>query len=94
MLDELRGEPANLLIPFLVAAAADGLAGVAVLRDDPERAAMLLGAAAAMRRFELYGEERLDTDRIAAAARQALGSPAFEAAYDRGKTMSLEELSA
>ena len=88
MLDELQAEPPNLLIPFVAAAALDGLAGVAMLRGDPERAAKLLGAAAARRRFELQGDERIDTDRIAGAAREALGTAAFEAAYELGKTMS------
>jgi hypothetical protein len=65
-----------------------------MLRGDPERAAKLLGAAAARRRFELQGDERVDIDRIAGAAREALGPAAFEAAYELGRTMSPEAPSA
>jgi hypothetical protein len=94
VLDELQAEPPNLLIPFVAAAALDGPAGVAMLRGDPGRAAKLLEAAAARRRFELQGEERVDIDRIAAAAREALGPAAFEEPYELGRTMSPEAPSA
>ncbi|MGH8933089.1 MAG: ATP-binding protein, partial [Egibacteraceae bacterium] len=62
--------------PRACALAAEGLAGVAAAVGNPERAALLLGWALAARDSAgapLPPAERLDVDRIEAAARRALG---------------------
>jgi predicted ATPase/DNA-binding SARP family transcriptional activator len=75
----------------VMALAVEGLAGVAALTGQPERAAVLLGAAAALRPAPLAPGERDDVDRIAAAARAALGDERFEAARRRGAAMTVEQ---
>ncbi|TDC45158.1 AfsR/SARP family transcriptional regulator [Actinomadura sp. KC345] len=61
------------------AIAAIGLADVAVAEDDGERAARLLGLAAALRHGRVPGDP--DAGRIVAAARALLGDAAYEAAF-------------
>ncbi|MEV6612442.1 BTAD domain-containing putative transcriptional regulator [Streptomyces sp. NPDC051051] len=83
--------------PRALALSLEGLAGALALRGD-ERAAtcavVLLGAADAARRgvgAPLPPAERADVDRIAVAARAALGGPAFAEAFDRGTRLAAEE---
>ncbi|MEO3751449.1 BTAD domain-containing putative transcriptional regulator [Streptomyces sp. B6B3] len=76
--------------PRAVALAWEGLAGAAAGAGRHRRAATLLGAAAAAResaRAPLPAAERADVDRIAAAARAALGEEAFAAAFAHGATL-------
>lgn len=73
--------------PRAVALALEGLAGAELLGGRPERAARLLGAAAAARRsvrVPLPEGERDDVDRITAKAVKALGPAAYDAAFARG----------
>ncbi|WP_405786079.1 MULTISPECIES: AfsR/SARP family transcriptional regulator [unclassified Streptomyces] len=87
-----EGDPAAAHARFREAATADGLslhlpptgwaaaeaaAGLALLERDPHRAAVLLGAATALRGSALGGP---DTQAIADAARTALGAAAYRAA--------------
>ncbi|GLY48982.1 BTAD domain-containing putative transcriptional regulator [Lentzea sp. NBRC 102530] len=104
-LAELRGDPGTaaahhlrglelareLAEPRALALSLEGLAGAS---PDPERAAVLLGAADAARRSvdaPLPPAERGDVDRITAAARSALGDEAFTRAFERGAGLSVEE---
>jgi predicted ATPase/DNA-binding XRE family transcriptional regulator len=71
-----------------------GLAGVAVLEEQPERAAWLWGAAAAQR--QAIGARdapasRATRERLMAMAREQLGEAAFAAAWTAGETASLAE---
>jgi predicted ATPase len=78
-----------------VALAVEGLAGVAMLRGDPIRAAFFLGVAEAAREsvgVPLPTAERADVDRIGAAARAAVGDEEFAAAKARGSRAPLEGL--
>jgi hypothetical protein len=65
-------------------------------REDPEQAAMLLGAVDAIRE-DVVGTaavppfERIWHERATAAAREALGDEAFAAAWRRGRTMRIDE---
>ncbi|MDA2804637.1 AfsR/SARP family transcriptional regulator [Nocardiopsis suaedae] len=82
--------------PRAVAQALEGLAGTDVLEGMAENAARLLGTAQAAR--EATGApqpatERFDVDRIAEAARAALGEERFTALYGEGMARSLEEAS-
>lgn len=73
--------------PRAVALGLEGLAGARAAAGAPAEAARLLGAAAAARDsvgVPLPAGERGDVDRIAAAARTALGGPGFTAAFDAG----------
>ncbi|MFD7446135.1 BTAD domain-containing putative transcriptional regulator [Streptomyces sp. NPDC059909] len=73
--------------PRAIALALEGLAGAHALAGRPERAARLLGAAAAARSSvgaPLPAAERGDVDRVTAAAREALGDDGFEAAFGAG----------
>ncbi|MFD5121591.1 BTAD domain-containing putative transcriptional regulator [Streptomyces sp. NPDC058385] len=77
--------------PRAVALSLEGLAGAAALAGDEGRAAALLGAADAARRFAgapLPPAERGDVDRITAKATAALGDPAFAEAYGHGADLS------
>jgi tetratricopeptide (TPR) repeat protein len=70
-----------------VAFAVEGLADAEAAAGEHERAAELLGQAARIRTDAgrpLPPAERVDVDRVAAAARTALGELAFEAAFARG----------
>lgn len=70
------------------------LAGPAVAKGQLKRAATLLGAADSS--FEMLGAspqpaDQVEAERFAADARERLGDAAFEAAWDEGQAMSLEE---
>ncbi|WP_281197135.1 AfsR/SARP family transcriptional regulator [Microtetraspora niveoalba] len=65
-------------------------AGSALLDGDPELAALLLGAAAAMRGVDEV--VAFDHTRITAAARAALGPEAFSRAYERGRALTLKDV--
>ncbi|WP_207935739.1 BTAD domain-containing putative transcriptional regulator [Actinomadura sp. KC216] len=71
------------------ALAAAGLAGVALADGDGQRAAALLGAAAALRGVQAASDP--DTERVTAAARSVLGDAAYEAAFAGGAGLSREE---
>jgi hypothetical protein len=80
-------------IPVLLAVALEGLAGIGCTGGDPELAAVLLGVAAAVRRLAgapLPPAERVDVDRVAEAARQALGDEGFVRAVARGEALPME----
>jgi predicted ATPase len=71
----------------------DGLAGVAAAGGQAERAARLLGSAAAIRArigAPLVQPERADVDRATSAARRALGGKAFDRAYRHGQALDLD----
>jgi tetratricopeptide (TPR) repeat protein len=68
---------------------AEGLAGVALCGDDGERAALLLGAAIALRGMSVAGDP--DVARIAGRARELTGETAYASAFERGAAMSREE---
>ena len=68
----------------------DGLAGVAAAGGQAERAARLLGSAAAIRTrigAPLVQPERADVDRAASAPRRSLGGKAFDRAYRHGQAL-------
>ena len=72
----------------------EGLARVAVAQGRMERAAWLCGAAAALREYmgwPLPPGKRAEHERIVAAAREALGEEAFDAAWIRGHSLPLED---
>lgn len=73
----------------MAALATEALSGVALLEGDGERAALLLGAGRAVRGTAVAGD--VDVLRLEAAAREALGAEAYEAAYGRGRSMTREE---
>jgi hypothetical protein len=71
----------------------EGLARVAAMQDQPERAAWLLGAAAALREetgTPLTPIARADHDHASEAAHEALGEDAFEAAWTTGNETPFE----
>lgn len=73
--------------PRAVALAMEGLAGASLLRGEPARSTHMLGAAAATRSSvgaPLPAGERVDVDRITAAALETLGPAGFAAAFERG----------
>ena len=69
-----------------------GFAGVALAREQPERAARLLGAAYALR--DALGVARLSHhvhgERILDATRACLGEGAFAAAWETGRALPIE----
>jgi predicted ATPase/class 3 adenylate cyclase len=77
------------------AACLQGLAEVALARGEPERTAWLLGAAAQvlgeMRPVPLPPRLAAQSERVAIAARQALGEEAWAAAYAAAQALPLEE---
>ncbi|MFD0204879.1 MULTISPECIES: BTAD domain-containing putative transcriptional regulator [Saccharothrix] len=78
--------------PRAIALALEGVAGALALAGDAEAAARLLGAATAARAsvgVPLPAGERGDVDRIAAAARAALGPEAFATAFASGHAEGL-----
>ena len=80
--------------PFGVAEALDGVAGVAAVLGQPERAARLLGAAEARREATDMARTMIasiEHERHVAATRAALGEAAFAAAYAGGRALPLEE---
>jgi predicted ATPase/DNA-binding SARP family transcriptional activator len=75
---------------FTVAAgAAEGLAEVALLEGDGERAALLLGVGHALRGASPAGDP--DLARVEAAARARIGEPAYRRAYRLGATMTHDQ---
>src|SRR6266704_3535141 len=80
--------------PSAAAGVLEELAGLAGAKGDPEQTALLLGAAAAGRRsvgVPLSPGERVDVDRTAATAREALGEEGFAWALARGEALPLRE---
>jgi predicted ATPase/DNA-binding SARP family transcriptional activator len=78
-----------------LAAALEGLACVAAARRQPQRAAVLLGAAESIRArtgMPFSPDERADAERAAGAAAGDLGREAFDLALDRGRRMSTQEV--
>ncbi|MFD5557125.1 BTAD domain-containing putative transcriptional regulator [Streptomyces sp. NPDC127068] len=76
--------------PRAIALALEGLAGAGLVAGEGERAAVLLGAAAAARDSvgaPLPPAERGDVDRIAAGARAAVGGAVFDLAFARGAAL-------
>jgi hypothetical protein len=70
------------------------LAGLAVAYGEPEQAARLFGAAAALREaigVVLRPVVHADYERAEAVARTALGDTAFAAAREAGHALSLEQ---
>ncbi len=83
--------------PRGVAAALEGLAGAVGLAGDPKTSARLLGAADTARQAAsapASPSERTEIDRIATAARTALGESAFDAAYQHGATQTPDDVTA
>jgi predicted ATPase/DNA-binding SARP family transcriptional activator len=80
--------------PSAAAGTVEGVAGLAGAKGDPERAALLLGAAAAARRsagVPLSPGERVDIDPTAARARAALGEESFARVLARGEALPFPE---
>ena len=69
-----------------LADAAESRAGAALLLGDPERAALLLGAAVALRTTVRSGD--VDVAGVANRARESLGQAAFAATYARAAAMT------
>ncbi|GLW66748.1 SARP family transcriptional regulator [Actinomadura rubrobrunea] len=83
--------------PRAVALALEGVAGALSLVGRHERAARLLGAAAAAREAAgapLPPAERGDVDRVSARCRDALGDEAFAELSARGRDLGLEQAAA
>lgn len=77
-----------------LAVALDGLACAAAARRQPRRAAVLLGAAQAVRTrtgTALLPQERADAERAADAAASALGGEAVSGLMEQGRRMSAQE---
>ncbi|MET9240781.1 BTAD domain-containing putative transcriptional regulator [Nonomuraea sp. NPDC003709] len=77
-----------------IAQALSGLAGACALDGHPHEAAQLLGAAAAARESipkAVTPAQQGDLDRIALAARAALGEEAYAAAYAHGRALRPDE---
>jgi len=75
---------------FMIAGGAvEGLAGVALLEGDDERAALLLGVGAALRGASVVGDP--DTARVEAAALARIGEATYQRAYQRGAAMPRDQ---
>jgi predicted ATPase/DNA-binding SARP family transcriptional activator len=70
--------------------AAEALAGAIVLRGDGAKAALLLGAGAALRGISLAGDP--DVARVAGLARDLIGAEAAAIAWEQGAAMSRDEV--
>jgi predicted ATPase/DNA-binding SARP family transcriptional activator len=70
-------------------AAAEALAGVALLEGDPEHAALLLGVGRLLRGSSVAGDP--DVARVSAAAKARIGEEAFELAYQQGAAMTRDQ---
>jgi predicted ATPase/DNA-binding SARP family transcriptional activator len=83
--------PAARDTPYLssIADVLEGLADLPLLEDDGDLAAVLLGAAAALRGTPAPADP--DVERIIARARALVGDAGFEAAHARGASMTAEE---
>jgi predicted ATPase/DNA-binding SARP family transcriptional activator len=80
--------------PLALALVLEGLACVAAARQQPDRAAVLLGAAESIRQATgtpLPPEERVDVDRATDVVVSALGEEAFTKVLERGRRMSIED---
>ncbi|MEU8277155.1 BTAD domain-containing putative transcriptional regulator [Microbispora bryophytorum] len=76
----------------MTAAVAEGVAGIALLEEAPERAAWLLGVGAALRGAPAAGDQ--DVARIEARCRTALGDAAFDRAYAEAGTFTRQRVPA
>ena len=78
------------------ALALEGLASLALVNGDPDRAARLLGGAAEQRRTRggLASGPASDVERITAEAHAELGASAFDSAFTAGAATPLAELAA
>ena len=74
----------------VIAQALTGLADLALREADPGHAAELLGAAEAIR--GTVDRTVRDEERVASAARAELGAAGFEAAYERGQSVTTDTL--
>jgi non-specific serine/threonine protein kinase len=77
-----------------IAETLEGLAGVAIAQQAPERAARVLGAAEVLREtiaVPLTPAERVDYERVVVLTQTALGRDVFAAAWATGRAMMLEE---
>jgi non-specific serine/threonine protein kinase len=84
----------SLTDPWLAARALARLADIALVWDQPERAARLLAAVAALDEVmggATYPPERENQERTRAAAHAALGDAAFAAAWAAGRALPQEE---
>jgi len=87
MADRL-GSTSNVALALL------GLAGVAAVRDAPERAARLFGAADTVidaLGAKLWPADRLDYEHHLSIAQQQLGDAEFEAARREGRALRLNQ---
>jgi tetratricopeptide (TPR) repeat protein len=78
----------------IVAQHLEGFALLATAEDQLERGARLFGASQALHppfRFEMSAKERVEHDQAVAAICTALSEQAFAAAWESGKTMTLDE---
>ncbi|WP_440087037.1 BTAD domain-containing putative transcriptional regulator [Streptosporangium sp. LJ11] len=79
----------------VAAEAVAGAAGLALLEGDAERAALLLGAAAAVRGARpvaVRGAGDVARPEVAAGARDRIGSDGYAAAFERGAAMTCEDV--
>ncbi|GAA4564806.1 BTAD domain-containing putative transcriptional regulator [Planotetraspora kaengkrachanensis] len=76
----------------LAARVAEGLAGVALLHDDGERAALLLGVGTALRGSAPIGDP--DAARVVARCRALLGDGVYDDVYERGTRLTAERMTA
>ncbi len=71
------------------ASALEGLAAVAQVEGHPERAALLLGAAVAVRGVAITGDP--DVTAVRTTISESLGTEAFERAYDVGRGLTAQK---
>ncbi|GAA4581934.1 BTAD domain-containing putative transcriptional regulator [Planotetraspora phitsanulokensis] len=76
----------------LAARVAEGLAGVALLHHDGERAALLLGVGTALRGSAPIGDP--DAARVVARCRALLGEGAYDDVFERGTRLTAERMTA
>ncbi|MEV5568915.1 BTAD domain-containing putative transcriptional regulator [Spirillospora sp. NPDC052269] len=84
----------DLAEPRSLALSLEGMAGAFALAGDARRAALLLGAAGAVRRgvgAPLPPAERGDVDRITSSAASALGEDGFAEAFAEGARLTADE---
>jgi hypothetical protein len=77
-----------------IVACLEAAAGLAVVRQQPDRAARLCGAAESLRALAGHLRspfDQADLQATLAAARAALGPEAFAAAWDEGRALSLDQ---
>jgi predicted ATPase/DNA-binding SARP family transcriptional activator len=86
--EALDGSFEHPLFLYLTSAAT-ALAALAVAERDGERAALLLGAAKALRGIQVAGDA--DAERVAADARALLGDTAYERAFAEGAALPREQ---